>query len=125
MRILIIDDDTELLASLSDTVAAWGGEAHCVENSAEAALALSHNHYDFILLDLRMPIRNGVWFLENAMVPSQTTVIAMSEQPPQGAALQRLRRLGVVDHIEKPFTSPELLEILQRSAHGHLHTCAA
>ena len=124
MKLLVVDDDRAVLAALSDIVASWGGEAHCVENGAEAALLLSRNRYEFVLLDLRMPIRNGVWFMENAMIPSHTKVILMSAYVPLGV-MQRMRELGITDYLEKPFTPDELLDLLQRHSQGHIHTAAA
>jgi DNA-binding NtrC family response regulator len=62
-RILIVDDERDLLRVFSRALELAGYDAHTAE-SAEAAMALVHAAPpDAILLDLKMPFVNGLGFL--------------------------------------------------------------
>jgi DNA-binding NtrC family response regulator len=76
---------------------------------------LRERHYDVILLDLRLPMTSGLWFLRNADIPSDTRVIAMSTFAPR-SLLRQIEALGVCDFLMKPFDTDELMYSLECSA---------
>lgn len=112
MRILLIDDES-VLGAVGSMMRSWGGQVDCVSSARIGMLRLAEKQYDYILLDLRMPGENGIWFLKHADIPSHTRVVAMSAFVP-GLLLQQLFRYGACDFLEKPFTRQQLLEVLDR-----------
>ena len=113
MNILIVDDDDALLHALHAIVTDWGGDVSCVNSAPLALQAVTEAPYDFVLLDLRMPKYDGLWFMRNARIPPTTRVILMSGFAPR-SVVQAILDLGACDYIEKPFSPDQLLETLER-----------
>lgn len=111
-RILLIDDDLDVLALLS---AILGGTYGCdtAVGGAEGLLALQRARYDLVLLDLTMPDVDG----EDVMCrmsarDDRTPVIIVSGDC--DAAL-RARRLGAVGAVGKPFDPAKLGAVVARA----------
>ena len=60
MRILIVDDDLQLLRALRITLTAKGYEVFTAADGAEAVAAAIDHHPDFLLIDLGMPRLDGI-----------------------------------------------------------------
>lgn len=60
MKILIADDSTPDQALLSMLVKELGHDVITVENGADAVLAVEQQHPDLILMDIMMPIEDGL-----------------------------------------------------------------
>jgi two-component system NtrC family sensor kinase len=58
-RILVVDDEPEVLKVLEDLLELDGHQVEVASNGAEALARLSHESYDLILSDIRMPGLNG------------------------------------------------------------------
>jgi CheY-like chemotaxis protein len=105
-KILLADDDPEILVSLSAALNSEGYEVITAANGREACQRFREEHVDLILLDLKMPVRNGWDSFErvtsiNPLV--QVIVItALPDQYPVAAAA------GVAALIEKPLDLPLL-----------------
>ena len=113
MRILVVDDNETLAMSIVRMIRQWGGEADSATTALRAVKALSDGKYDFVLLDLRMPERDGCWFMENVRVPEKTKIILMTGFTPK-SIMARINSLGACDYIEKPFGPEELMETFER-----------
>ena len=67
-----------------------------------------------ILLDVRMPGRNGLEILEESLITNKTLkVIVMSGHADVAMAVMALKK-GALDFVEKPFQSTELLNVIGR-----------
>jgi CheY-like chemotaxis protein len=115
MKVLVVDDDHTILCALARVVKHWGGEVECVDNAAAAAAAVEGDLYDVVLLDLRMPGKDGVWFVGNAEVPDETKVVLMTAYIP-AQILSKLFEAGVDEYLEKPFSCSDLTHLLDRYA---------
>lgn len=108
--ILTVDDDI----SVRVTIAAWiedSGYAPIQASSGVEGLEkLSQHKPDLVLLDLRMPVMDGLAFLEEKKkLGDDTPVIVVSGRADLQDAI-RAFRLGAWDYITKPIESFELLE---------------
>lgn len=112
MKILIIDDNKQLRDALGTMIETMGGQVVKAAAAEEGMQRLRQEHYDFVLLDLKMPVKDGMWFIKHAHIPSGTKVIAMSGFIP-GMLLQEMYRHGVCGFLEKPFDSDELLRTFE------------
>jgi PAS domain S-box-containing protein len=63
-RVLLVDDDPEVQALLTQGLAVDDLELHCVSNGEEALLFLERDTPPAVLLDLRMPVMDGFEFLD-------------------------------------------------------------
>lgn len=60
MRVLLVDDERELVSTLAERLALRGVEADWVVNSEEAIAAVERCTYEVAVLDVRMPGMGGL-----------------------------------------------------------------
>ncbi|MFB3828737.1 MAG: sigma-54-dependent transcriptional regulator [Bryobacteraceae bacterium] len=114
--ILVVDDDPGFRRLLN---AILTGEGYCVETAGTVrdALAMAaRKGYGLVLSDLKLPDGEGLavlrWFAERA---PETPVIMITAFGTVASAVDAMK-LGAVDYIGKPLSSPEELRILVRRA---------
>lgn len=79
INILMVDDDRRLCETLKDILTEKGYGADFVESGTEALKALESSQYDVILLDMKMPVVNGLeTFREIKKISPRTAVIIMT-----------------------------------------------
>ena len=108
--ILIVDDDEQLCKVLSEELKEIGYETDYVTRAEFAVNYLnSGKHIDLILLDLKMPGKDGFFVLEyiNANQIS-TKVIVLTAYADVSSAIASTK-LGAKDFIGKPYDLDELL----------------
>lgn len=59
-RLLVVDDDAQMVHTLCDIMALHGWEARGVTDGYQGLAAVEREHYDAVLMDVRMPGLNGV-----------------------------------------------------------------
>jgi two-component system, chemotaxis family, chemotaxis protein CheY len=114
-RIMLVEDEEELLSLYSELMELFGHEIIAsVSNGDEAihAYADMEKKPDLIILDHRMPVRNG---LETAMEilsqdPDEKIIFVSADSSVREAALE----IGVLDFLEKPFVLQKLQDSLNR-----------
>ncbi len=109
-RILVVEDDVDLLFLCSISLQEAGHEVIEAE-SAEAALqhlAGGYADLDLILLDIRLPGKNGLELLEE-MPADRPPVLVMSAHA-DGRIVDEALKLGANGFIGKPFDPFELTE---------------
>ena len=118
IRILIVEDDTNIAKLIEATVALGGYQGIICQNGAEAFQKMETEKFDLVLLDVMLPDMSGFEIIKNRTDVS-TPVIFIT-------ALQELTdkvkglRLGAEDYIVKPFEAMELLariEVILRRVH--------
>lgn len=103
-RILVIEDDAAIRDALCDVLTLAGYEASGAEHGKAGLQALAEQPVpDVILLDLRMPVMNGVEFLR-AVEPMklETRIIVLTANPqdlPAGLKLPLLAKPYDVDRL--------------------------
>lgn len=121
MRVLIIEDETRLLRSLSK---ALREEEYAVDGAGDGEMGLykaESSEYDAIILDVMLPIIDGWQVLERLRRRRSTPVLLLTARD---AVSDRVRGLdlGADDYLVKPFDLPELLARLRaliRRQAGH------
>ena len=107
MKILLLDDEENVLKSLSRTLVLMNHEVDIFTNAAEAAAVMESGSYDFALVDYKMPEHSGIWFMKNANVPRKTKVLLMTAYVNR-EVITEMMRLGAVGYLIKPFNENEL-----------------
>jgi two-component system response regulator AtoC len=119
LRVLVIDDETNLRRSLMELVEAEGFIAAEAQDGAEALTLLREKRVtpDVMFLDLRMPRVDGISLLrlirEESL--SDAPVVVISAFGASGQTIEAMR-LGAYDYITKPLDLDELVVTLRRAA---------
>ena len=66
MHLLVVDDDGRLLDEVASILSRNGHSVDCVDNAVQAQGMVNEGHYDFILVDYRMPEHDGIWFMNRS-----------------------------------------------------------
>lgn len=119
-KILLVDDDTELTDLLSQVLALSGFEVE-IANNGQEALDLLNDTHQLVLLDVMMPVLNGLDTLKAIRKYSDIPVMMLTAR---GEEIDRVLglELGADDYLPKPFNDRELVArikaILRRSTHS-------
>lgn len=114
-RILITEDDRVQREIIGDILAQSGYEADAFSSGEESLEALSSEHYDILLTDLRMPGMDGLELLRRARrLRPETDVVLMTAHATVKTAVTAMKE-GAADYLEKPFDKDELLHVISRT----------
>ncbi|THG35129.1 response regulator transcription factor [Glaciibacter flavus] len=108
MRILIADDDPQILRALSITLGAHGYDVVTARDGREAIGAAASEHPDLIVLDLGMPELTGIEVIEAVRGWSTLPILVVSGRHDSGDKVDALDA-GADDYVTKPFAVDELL----------------
>jgi DNA-binding response OmpR family regulator len=113
MRVLIVDDETEVAALLVRTLneAAWAADA--VATGAKALESLAVNDYDLVVLDIGLPDMDGFEVCRRYRAAGGRTPVLMLTA--RSALTDRVIGLdsGADDYLPKPFAVEELMARLR------------
>lgn len=108
MRILIADDDPQILRALRITLTAKGYEVVTATSGRQAIAAAIERHPDVLLLDLGMPELDGIDVIHAIRGWSQMPILVVSGRPGAADKVEALDA-GADDYVTKPFSIEELL----------------
>lgn len=116
MKALIIDDEDDVRQVVRLSLGRVGGMEVADASSGEAGVALAATSSpDFILLDLMMPGMDGVETLgrlrDDARTASIPVIFLTAKALP--SEIERLRKLGALDVVVKPFNPMTLADELR------------
>ena len=113
--ILIVDDDINLCTVLSEELTAIGYETSYLTSGEEVADYIGNKKVDLLLLDLKMPDRNGFDVLQeiNKHRNSHPKVVVLTAYADVKSAIESAR-LGASDFISKPYDFDELLITIRK-----------
>ena len=114
-RILVVDDDAGMRASLVDLLESAGWAVAAAARVRDALARLSEDPPDVILSDLRMPGRDGMDLLAEVQATDGPPVVMISAHGDIPAAVEAVRA-GAYSFVEKPFVPERLLRILSHAA---------
>jgi len=108
VKILIADDDPQILRALRIILGAKGYRVITAANGAEAVSAAVDEQPDMFLLDLGMPQLDGIEVIQGIRGWSQAPILVVSGRTGAADKVQALDT-GADDYITKPFAIDELL----------------
>ena len=110
-RILLVDDDQEIIESMRVALEAKGYEVLVARNGNEGLVTAEREDPDLVILDMMMPQRSGFLVLEKLRVtrpvPTKVIMVTANEGNRHKAYAETL---GVDDYIRKPFPMDRLLK---------------
>jgi two-component system, OmpR family, KDP operon response regulator KdpE len=111
-RVLVVDDDPQLLRALRINLAARGYTVLTAPDGTRALHAAAHEHPDVIVLDLGLPDLDGTEVIMGLRGWSTTPIIVLSARSDSGDKVEALDA-GADDYVTKPFGMDELLARLR------------
>lgn len=115
MKILIADDDPQMVRALSIMLSALGYQVTTAKDGAEAVAAAARERPDFVLLDLGMPHLNGMQTIEALRGWTDAPILVVSGRAGSSDKIAALDA-GADDYVTKPFQADELLARLRALA---------
>jgi two-component system chemotaxis response regulator CheY len=119
LQVLIVDDSATMRSILKKVVSLSGYEVSRyleAANGQEALDTLAQEWVDLILLDLHMPVMDGLDLLRHinkeelhSRIPSVLVTTEGSKQ-----AIDEAKALGIKAHVKKPFQPETIRDILQQ-----------
>ncbi len=121
---VVIADDAEQLRTLLARALAKGGDIEVVGqvgDGVSAVQAVAELDPDVLLLDLSMPVLDGLEVLRSVRDQHERTVVLVFSGYGSGQLADTCRRLGAAGYVEKGTALPELRQrILEVAAKGSL-----
>ncbi len=117
-RIALVDDDRNLLASVSMLLEAEGFAVRCFTDGASALEGLGADPADLALLDVKMPRMDGMELLQRLRKRSDMPIVFLTSKDDEVDEVLGLR-MGADDYIKKPFSQRLLLERIRTVLRRH------
>ena len=118
-KIILIDDDDNILTSVSISLRDEGWEVETFTDSEQGLIALQRSKPDIAILDIKMPRLDGMQVLQQLRNFSDLPVIFLTSKDDVLDEAIGLR-MGADDYIKKPFSQKLLIEriraVLRRGA---------
>ncbi len=108
-RIALVDDDRNILTSVSMVLEAEGYDVQTYNDGATALTALSDEEPDLAVFDIKMPRMDGMELLRRLRQKSDLPVIFLTSKDDEIDEVLGLR-MGADDYMRKPFSQRLLVE---------------
>jgi two-component system OmpR family response regulator len=109
MRLLLAEDDQELVAALKKDLQSAGYAVDVADNGVDAEFLGNEMIYDVVVLDLGLPKRNGIDVLTNwRATGNHLPVIVLTARNAWHERVDGFK-VGADDYLDKPFHVEELL----------------
>jgi two-component system response regulator GlrR len=114
-RVLLVDDDPDLLRLLSIRLKASGFDARCTTCGESALAALASHRPDIVVTDLRMPGMDGLALFDAVRQQDLSLpVIVLTAHGSIPEAIEATRR-GVSGYLTKPYDAADLIAQINRA----------
>ena len=118
MKILVVDDDAIVVKSCRRILEAEGFEVSTISNAESAVEAIKNSDFDLLLIDLKMPKRDGMYLMREVKKSWPEIPIIVMSGYPTPKTIADVLNLGANQFIPKPFKPDELTksihELLQK-----------
>ena len=121
MRVLLAEDHPTNRRVIELMLETAGVELSCVENGAEAAAACAQGDFDLVLMDMQMPVMDGLTAIgeiraaeqRSGRLPIQIYALTAHAMPEHARASTAA---GANGHLTKPITTAALFRALETAA---------
>jgi signal transduction histidine kinase/CheY-like chemotaxis protein/ligand-binding sensor domain-containing protein len=117
LQILIAEDNPVNQKLAERVLTKLGYEPEKVFNGEEAVAAILRKQYDIILMDIQMPVMDGMEATQKirSLTEPQPVIIAMTANAMQGDK-EKCLKAGMDDYISKPIKLEDLVDLLEKWA---------
>jgi len=114
-RVLVVDDDPDILDALSEILEVEGYEVQRARNGREALQRIEQGMPDLVLLDLMMPVMDGWEFARSLAPGTRPPIIVLSADRNVSA---KAKEIGALGWLAKPFELSDLLAAVRSAVPG-------
>ena len=114
-RVLLVDDDPEIIESIRYALESRGFQIFIARDGNQGLAMAERENPDLVILDMMMPKRSGFLVLEKLRRTRETPVKVIMITANEGARHKAYAEmLGVDDYLRKPFAMEKLVDAVQR-----------
>lgn len=117
-RILVVDDTAFMRMRLNNLLSEAGHEVVEAEDGQQAVERYGELRPDLVLMDITMPVMDGLTALEQIRGQDPSAVVIMCTAMGQQSLVMRALKAGAKDFIVKPFEPERVLTAVQRALEG-------
>lgn len=112
--VLIVDDESIVRESLKD----WFKDSYrlaTVETGEEAVELMQKQHFDILIIDVRLPGKSGIQVLKDVKeIKPHIRPIVITAYPSVELAVEAMK-LGAVDYLTKPVSPKDLEKLIEKT----------
>lgn len=113
-RVLIVDDEPDILLMLRVNLEADGFETALAADGETALRRIEEERFDVVLLDVMMPVMDGWGVLQGlSNDPAAPRVIVVSAKSADRDVARALQA-GAADYVTKPFSPVDLSDLIEK-----------
>jgi len=116
LRVLIVDDEEELVSALVERLNLRGFQAHGVTAGSEALAFLEGRECDVVLLDVKMPGLGGLEVIRRIKDRRPKLEVVLLTGHGSVKSIEEGMALGAFDYLMKPVKIDNLVRILMAAA---------
>jgi len=114
-RVLVVDDDDLLRLCLADWLKKDGYRTDTACNGEEALAKLQTSTFDLLLVDIVMPVMDGIGLLENVRAEDpDVPIVMMTAHGSIDSAVDAMKK-GASDYLQKPFDPRQLWNRIEQA----------
>ncbi len=111
-RLLIVDDESQIVRSLTPGLVAAGYDVKSANNGQSALQMIASSAYDILIVDLGLPDMDGKELIARVREWSTTPILVLSARDAEQEKVDALD-IGANDFVNKPFSIQELMARLR------------
>jgi len=113
LRVLIVDDEAELMTALKERLTLRGFAAEGVTTGADALAYLEKNPCDVVLLDVKMPGLGGLEVIQRIKTRWLSLEVVLLTGHGSVRDVEEGMALGAFDYLMKPVKIEDLIQVLE------------
>jgi len=113
-KILVVDDEPDVVSTLIESLEALGYQADGAENGVIALKLLKKSKYDLVITDIRMPEKNGIDLMKDIQIAYPDVLVVIITGYTMAYPPEQAFREGADGYIAKPFRINQIDELLAK-----------
>ena len=115
IKVLLVDDEKDFIEPLAERLQLRDFNVTTASNGDDALNLVRENEYDIIVLDVKMPGRDGIETLKEIKNIKQIPqVIMLTGHATVETAIEGMK-IGAYDYIMKPTVTEDLVELINKA----------
>jgi DNA-binding NtrC family response regulator len=119
MKILVVDDDAIVIKSCTRLLESEGYAVSTVRGADEALDILKKQTFDLLLVDVKMPKRDGLFLMKEIRKDYPDIAIIVMSGYSTSETIADALRSGATQFIAKPFRPDELIKLVYQLLHNY------